>query len=228
MEKIKPIIFASDWWAKAAVYPDRHYPASAGIMLTDHLLAVYSLIDQIFEFDEQQFLQKMFHLLSFLGLDKDQVYYDLGVVALLHDIGKTEDDKSQYVVHPLTKQIVINRHSVVGVRAAIDILQHYPILNNEQRQRIYWIIEQHDISYGLFREFKKHGTVPNFTTWEIINNNIDTKPCAGIMYLLLFKLADIHGHANIEDVIWFYNTVNANYFYHYNIDLPIPQETDIR
>jgi hypothetical protein len=228
LEKIKPVIFASNWWTKAAICPDRHYDPSSGIMLTDHLLAVYAYLDQIFQFDKHIFLQKIFHLLAYLGLEKEQVYYELGVVALLHDIGKTEDDKSQYVEHPLTNHIVINRHSVVGVKAAIDILQPYEVLNNEQRQRIYWIIEQHDISYGLFREFKKYGTVPSFTTWDIINNNINAKPGAGLIYLLIFKLADIHGHANIEDVIWFYNTVNEHYFHHYNIDLPIPQEKDIR
>ena len=32
------------------------------------------------------------------------------------------------------------------------------------------------------------------------------------MYLLIFKLADIHGHTNIGDVIWFYKTVQQNYF----------------
>jgi len=47
------------------------------------------------------------------------------------------------------------------------------------------------------------------------------------MYLLLFKLADIHGHHNVHDVIWFYETVQWQYFQPLGLALPIPTEKDI-
>ena len=48
------------------------------------------------------------------------------------------------------------------------------------------------------------------------------------MYLLIFKLADIHGHANLGDVVWFYNIAQEHYYSKLNIQLPIPTEKDIR
>jgi HD domain len=228
MQVLEQQIQQSHWWQKACSCPDRHYHATHGIMLTDHLLAVTHLVEQIFTNQSNHFLQEMFLLIEALGLDKRKIRDELVLVALLHDIGKTEDDKSQYVVHPLTKQIVINRHSVVGVKAAKEILDDSPLLSLAEKKRIYWIVEQHDISYGLFREFKKDGLEPDYATWQIINNNIHPVPGAGLLYLLIFKLADIHGHANIEDVIWFYKTVFQHYFKAECIRLPIPKETDIR
>ena len=61
-----------------------------------------------------------------------------------------------------------------------------------------------------------------------ISNKINLKPSAGLVYLLIFKLADIHGHDNMGDVIWFYNIVKENYFKQLQIELPISEEKDIR
>ena len=53
-------------------------------------------------------------------------------------------------------------------------------------------------------------------------------PAAGLLYLLVFKLADIHGHDNIADVLWFYHAAKENYFTQLHIELPVPDESDIR
>jgi hypothetical protein len=84
------------------------------------------------------------------------------------------------------------------------------------------------MSYGLFREHQSTRIVPPYSRWTSINNKIHAQPAAGLLYLLIFKLADIHGHANISDVLWFYNAAKETYFKRLGIDLPIPEESDIR
>ena len=96
------------------------------------------------------------------------------------------------------------------------------------RNRIFRAIELHDMSYGLYREHQVTNVIPACDQWTNLNNKIHTEPAAGLMYLLVFKLADIHGHDNIMDVLWFYHTAKANYFDQLDIELPLPTETDIR
>lgn len=218
----------SVWWRKATQCFDRHYDESDGIMLTDHLIAVTENVKELFNQPHNLFLHNMFELSQMLKLNIEKVKEELLIIAMLHDIGKIEDDKSLYVDHPLNGELVLYRHPVASVNAAIDILGNEPSLSNDEKLRIYWTIEQHDISYGLFREYIKKAHVPSFQTWKYINNNISTIPGAGLLYLLLFKLADIHGHANIADVIWFYSTVKENYYNPLGIKLPVPLEKDIR
>jgi hypothetical protein len=98
----------------------------------------------------------------------------------------------------------------------------------EKRNRIYRTVELHDMSYGLFREYLATGAAPAEEKWNYINNKICSITGAGLLYLLLFKLADIHGHANIADVTWFYENVKEQYFDFLGFDLPVPAESDIR
>jgi len=98
----------------------------------------------------------------------------------------------------------------------------------EKRSRIYRTVELHDMSYGLFREFVATGITPQNEKWNYINDKVHTLTGAGLLYLLLFKLADIHGHAEVDDVIWFYQSVKEQYFDLLHVNLPIPLEADIR
>ena len=226
---IETKIRQSHWWQLAANTVDNHCSnTSSDIMITHHLQAVYDNVDAIFNQSPAGFYGKMFELLPQLKLNKDVVRDELKTVALLHDIGKPKEDKSLVIPHPLTGKPAHKRHGLVGLMAAMEIigddLAHLP----EKRNRIYRAVELHDMSYGLFREYKATGDVPQNERWDYINNKIHSLTGAGLLYLLLFKLADIHGHANIGDVTWFYQTVKEHYFDKLELDLPIPSEADIR
>jgi hypothetical protein len=228
LQAVENKIMASAWWQKAAVTADRHESNTGAVMLTHHLLAVYDNVDAIFRQPASGFYADLFQLLTQLKLHKDEVRDELKIIALLHDIGKTEEDKSLVIPHPLTGKPAHKRHGLVGLMAAIEILsidlEQYP----EKRNRIFRTVELHDISYGLFREYKAANIIPAYERWNYINNKVHTQPAAGLLYLLIFKLADIHGHADITDVVWFYQTVKQHYFDHLQINLPIPGEADIR
>lgn len=218
----------SGWWKLAASTVDTHHSNISGVMISHHLEAVYNNVDIIFNKPAAGFYGKMFDLLPQLQLNKNEVRDELKIVALLHDIGKPAEDKLLVVPHPLTGKPAHKRHGLVGLMAAMEIiaadLEHIP----EKRNRIYRAVELHDVSYGLFREYKATGDVPANERWDYINNKIHTLTGAGLLYLLFFKLADIHGHANIGDVTWFYRTVKETYFDKLQLDLPVPSETDIR
>lgn len=223
-EKIKQ----SHWWQKAASTIDSHYCDNSAIMLTHHLQVVSENVEAIFQQSETGFYGKLFNLVQQLELEKDQLKNELKVIALLHDIGKTEEDKTLVIPHPLTGKPAHKRHGLVSLIAAMEILETDLAFLHLSRNHIYRTIELHDMSYGLFREHQNTRIVPPYSRWTSINNKIHTQPAAGLLYLLIFKLADIHGHANISDVLWFYNSAKESYFNKLQIDLPIPVESDIR
>ena len=221
-------ILRSSWWHRATQCVDSHYSNTCGVMLVDHLLAVYENVDSIFNGSQNKFLQELFGFVELLGLDKTKIHNELKLVALLHDIGKTEDDKTVSVPHPLFGYSTIKRHSVVGVYAAMEILGTEHSLSAEEKSKIFAVIEEHDVSFGLFKEYKSTGNLPSRQRWHELNSKISHQHGAGLIYLLIFKLADIHGHANIEDVTWFYQNANETYFREFGLELPIPHESDIR
>ena len=218
----------SPWWVKASNTVDNHYRNNSGIMLTHHLEAVCHNIENIFRQQANGFYGQMFALLQQLKLDKNQVEKELRIVALLHDIGKPAEDKCQVIPHPLTGKPAHMRHGLVSLMSAMEIIGTDLIPFPRQQNNIYRTIELHDISYGLYREFIATGNTPQTERLQHISNKINLKPSAGLVYLLIFKLADIHGHENVGDVIWFYNVVKQNYFNHLQIELPVPEEKDIR
>jgi hypothetical protein len=221
-------IMHSSWWLRATQCVDSHYSNIDGVMLSDHLLAVTENIDKIFNYHYTPFLTKLFAALPALNIDPGQLCAELKVVSMLHDIGKVEYDKSKLILHPIHGHYTIKRHSIVSLYAALDILEGEDLLSDPIKKRIYSVIEEHDVSYGLFCEWIRTGKLPGYDRWKELNNKIDESLGVGLMYLLFFKLADTHGHWNITDVIWFYKQVNGNYFNRLGIDLPIPTENDIR
>lgn len=228
LKQIEIKIKQSGWWQKAARTVDNHHSNGSGIMLTHHLESVYQNVEHIFQKPETGFYGNLFALIKQLQLDKAELQEELKVVALLHDIGKTEEDKSLVIPHPLTGKPAHKRHGLVGLMAAMEILGTDLAHKPGKRDHIYRTVELHDMSYGLFREYQATLIMPPHDRWNYINHKIHTLPAAGLLYLLIFKLADIHGHSNIADVLWFYNSVKDNYFNQLEIDLPIPSESDIR
>ena len=225
---IETAIKNSRWWKTAAVTVDNHYSNNSGVMLTDHLQQVYENVGAIFQQPEKGFYGSLFSLLRQLHIDKEELKNELKIVALLHDIGKPVEDKTLVIPHPLSGKPAHKRHGLAGLVAAMEILGPYLENFPEKRDRIYRTIELHDMSFGLFREYQATLVVPPNDRWTYINHKIHILPAAGIIYLLIFKLADIHGHENIADVIWIYHAVKSNYFNGLQLDLPIPAEADIR
>jgi len=221
-------IKASNWWEKAAVTVDSHFTNTDQVMLTHHLEAVHDNVEALFQPTQTRFVQELLDLLQHFQLDKKQVEPELKIVALLHDIGKTEEDKSLIIPHPLTGKPAHKRHGLVSLMAAMEILGDDFKDDIATKNRLFRTIELHDMSYGLFRQYETMGDLPQQDRWHYISNKIYPAPGVGLLYLLVFKLADIHGHANIGDVIWFFTQVKTNYFNHLGIDLPIPSESDIR
>jgi hypothetical protein len=228
LQQIETNIKESAWWQKAANTIDNHHSNTSGVMLTHHLESVYQNVEAIFQQPATGFYGHLFTLLPLLKLDKTALQNELKIVALLHDIGKTAEDKTLVIAHPLTGKPAHKRHGLVGLMAAMEIIGNDLAKWPKRRERIYRTIELHDISYGLFREYNATGDIPQNEHWNHINHKIHAVPAAGLLYLLIFKLADIHGHANINDVLWFFETAKENYFNQLHIDLPIPTEADIR
>jgi len=223
-EKIKQ----SNWWHKASVTVDSHYCNDSGIMLTHHLQVVHDNVEAIFQQPATGFYGNLFRLLQQLNINKEELKSELKVVALLHDIGKTAEDKSMVIAHPLTGKPAHMRHGLVSLMAAMEVVGPYFETLQTRRAHIYGTIELHDMSYGLFREHQETRTLPPYSRWTSINHKIHSLPAAGLLYLLVFKLADIHGHDKIADVLWFYHAAKKNYFTKLHIELPVPEESDIR
>jgi hypothetical protein len=102
------------------------------------------------------------------------------------------------------------------------------LLNNVEKSRIYNLIEEHDTPFALYRQFVKMNQVPGFKSLKRLNDRIDSREGVGLLYLLIFKLADIDGHKTIEDVTWFFKATKENYFDRIGVVLPIPMESDVR
>jgi hypothetical protein len=221
-------IQSSHWWKRAAISVDSHYSNESGVMLSDHLLAVQQNIAELFRNRNEPFHQQLFALLPKLGINKSVMGEELQIVALLHDIGKPTEDKQLIIPHPITGKPAHKRHGLVGLMAAMEILGEALHSLPEKRMRIYRTIELHDMSYGLFREYSQSGELPADDKWDYINNKVFPVSGVGLYYLLLFKLADVHGHGNLSDVIWFFETVGRDYFQERQLVLPVPTERDIR
>lgn len=218
----------STWWKKAEIYNDRHHDPSTGIMLSDHLNAVAAAIDSIFDDPNDPFLSALFSIFDQLGLDKEKTRYELQVVSLLHDIGKPEEEKAAMMEHPLNKELVSSRHPVLGVQAAMEILTMDLTFSDTEKARIYHLVNEHDTPFSMYRQFQKNNIKPAFKTLKKLNDKIDAEAGAGLLYLLIFKLADIDGHKTVDDVTWFFTVAKQNYYDKIGLDLPVPGESDIR
>ena len=157
--------------------------------------------------------------------DPSDVAELLEPVALLHDIGKTKDDKETEGEHPITGKAVKMRHPIMGVIAAMEILPN----DLAGRDTILALIEEHDTPYSWYRQFRKTGQVPKRKSWARLDRKIDPQEDGtGLVLLSVFKLADIDGHENVEDVPWFMEQAHAHYLREKGKWLPVPERDVIQ
>jgi len=215
----------SYWWREAQEMPDRHFDPSEGVSLSDHLEAVYRNLGLLSPgADHHDYFHQLNQALMNAALDPDEIKAILEPVALLHDIGKTREDKSAEGLHPTTGKSVRMRHPVVGVAAALDLLpEGYP-----ERDTILALVDEHDTPFFWFMQFQKSGQIPKRKSWAKLDRKIDSREDgAGLVLLAVFKLADIGGHEEVDDAVWFFEQAFENYLREKGKWLPVPDKEAI-
>lgn len=219
-------IRTSDWWRLAQQVPDRHYDISKKVFLADHLERVRAnlcFLDPAA--DGGSYPAQFRAAMVSAGMDPADARRLLEPVALLHDLGKVREDKEAEGAHPLTGKKVRMRHPVVGVIAALEILPS----SLKGRERVLALVEEHDTPYSWYKQFERSGQVPKEKSWARLDRAIaDREDGTGIILLCAFKLADIDGHAEVDDVIWFIDQANQCYLRQKGKWLPIPETQDVR
>jgi len=206
--------------------PDRHYEESAGVSLADHLEAVHANLRRLLSPDGlDAYFDELRQALLFGGFDLPTTTELLGLVALLHDLGKVRDDKDKEGEHPLTGKSVKLRHPVVSLIAALELLPEA----QAGRNTILALVEEHDTPYSWYLQFRRSGQVPKRKSWARLDRRIDPREDGtGIVILSVFKLADIDGHECVGDVLWFIEQANTTYLREKGRWVPVPSQNDIR
>ncbi len=116
------------------------------------------------------------------------------------------------------------RHPILGLVAALELLPE----NFDRRDTILALIEEHDTPYAWFRQFVRTQQIPKRKAWAQLDRKIESQgDGTGLVLLSIFKLADIDGHENIADVIWFIEKANENYLHEKGKDFPVPDKEAI-
>lgn len=215
----------SEWWRQAQKMPDRHFDPAAGVSLADHLVAVHRNLRFLCSSEPMHdYFPRLRGAIVNAGLDLAEIEEILSPVALLHDIGKTQDDKDVKIRHPLTGKVVQKRHPVVGVSAALELLP----IDLKHRHKVIALIEEHNTPHGCYMQFRRNGQIPKRKSWVRLDRKIDAQgDGTGLMLLTLINFADIHGHDNVEDVSWFLDEANTNYLQEKGKWLPVPDRDAI-
>ncbi len=117
------------------------------------------------------------------------------------------------------------RHPVVSLLAALEILPDA----QKGRDSVLALIEEHDTPYSWYMQFQRSGQIPKRKSWARLDRKIDSREDGtGLILLAVFKLADIDGHENVEDVTWFIEQTNHNYCREKGKWIPVPDQATIR
>jgi hypothetical protein len=218
-------IRSSTWWSIAQQTPDGHFRPEEGVSLADHLEAVRRNLGFLRSQDgENQFLSELTQAIDRVGLIRANVAEVLSIVALLHDIGKPKEDKEAEISHPLSGKAVKQRHPIVGLIAGLELLPD----ETPHREQILALVEEHDTPYAWYMQSNKTGQTPGQKAWGRLDRKIEPiGNGTGLILLALFKIADIDGHENPDDVSWFIEQANGNYLDEKNRALPVPDRDDL-
>jgi hypothetical protein len=219
-------IRSSRWWQAAAAMHDRHHPEERPVSVADHLEAVLAHLVRLLAPDPAPGLRRdLAAALTTMGLDTKDVLSVLTPVALLHDIGKPAEDKEPSMDHPVTGKAVPRRHPVLGVAAGLELLPP----ECTRRDTILALVEEHDTPYSWYRQFRATGQLPSRKGWGRLDEKIAGRlDGSGIVLLAVFTMADIDGHEDITDVLWFVEQANNTYLAALGRPLPVPTDADLR
>jgi hypothetical protein len=227
---VESIIRDSEWWRRAVETPDRHEGSGEAVTLADHLERTLAGIRRMLSPSEEGgsarggYADLLVQTLEAQGFSVRRLLDILVPAALLHDIGKLDDDKESETEHPITGKAVARRHPVVGVIAATDILPE----GLAGLDTVLALVDQHDTPYSWYRQFEQTGSLPATKSWAKLDRKIDPEEDGtGIVLLALLKLADADGHEDVSDVAWFFENANSRYLLGKGKWLPVPSDDDI-
>ena len=219
------LIQCSEWWRRATQAHDGHFPDSQDVTLADHLEATACNIHRLL-IDEPSFLfaADLRKALVDLNLQINEAIAILYPVALLHDIGKLIEAKGSVISHPITRKPVEARHPVLGLQALQELLpQDTPHWNT-----IAAVIEQHDTPHRWYKQYEKTGVIPTERAWLKLGRKINAPDqLMGLALLAVFDAADVHGHYDLGDVVWFFEKLNAVVLRKRSKWLPVPTDEDL-
>lgn len=223
---IEKIIKESKWWKTAQSYPDRHFPVDANTSLAAHILAVYNGIDKLFDLNSnEKFIQEINAFFIEYNLNRAKIIEVLKITILLHDIGKPYDDKWHIVDSEIVHKVKKVKHEYLGEKIALLLLPD----QYEYKKLISKLVRKHDKPYRWYKKSQYLNFIPNYNDWRKLDCSIiDNNSGLGIIYLILIKLIDTHGHFHLNDVFWFIQNANNTYLSTLKIKFPIPNEKDLR
>jgi hypothetical protein len=219
------LIRSSTWWQRAQETPDRHYDPLAGVTLAQHLEAVRRNLHmlQLAE-DQPEYVGRLQAALVRAGFSLPHLQDLLEPVALLHDIGKLIEEKGAEGPHPITGETVRLRHPVLSLVAALELIPP----DHSDREILLALVEEHDTPYAWYVQFQRRQQVQKTAAWARLDRRIDPRADGtGLMLLALFKLADIDGHKDLEDVPWFIQNANEHFLCAQGKELPVPGPDDL-
>ncbi len=217
---LEKTIRASSWWAAAERTADRHHPSGAGVTVADHLVAVHGMVELLMDSAAivDPYVAELRCRLGSMGVPATAAA-DLKLVALLHDIGKPRENKNETAVHPLTGKQVARRHPMVGAGAALELIPE----THDRRSLVAALVSKHGTGWSWYRQWRSTGQIPSSKAWKRLDRGLSAGGVGlGVVHLVLFKLADVDGHADLQDVLWFVHQANAALLDDLDLSLPVP------
>ncbi len=217
---LETTILASSWWAAAEETADRHKSSETWRTVADHLLAVHRLVELLLHSAEvvDPYALELRRRLHRMGVPAT-VAADLEIVALLHDVGKPRESKQETTLHPLTGKRVARRHPVVGAGAALELIPE----THGRRLLIAALVAKHGTGWSWYRQWASSGQLPSRKAWRRLDRRLPAgREGLGVVLLVLFKLADVDGHAELSDVPWFARRANQALLDDLGMSIPVP------
>ncbi len=198
---------------------DRHALAKAGATVADHLLAVRRMVELLLSAEAvDPYVSELRRRLDRAGVPAT-LAADLRVVALLHDVGKPRENKQETFLHPLTGKRVPRRHPAVGAGAALELIPE----THARKALIAALVAKHGTGWSWYRQWASSGQLPSPKAWRRLDRALPAdREGLGVLHLVVFKLADVDGHANLEDVPWFVRQANEGLLDDLGLSLPVP------